>query len=109
MTREEFKNLFGRRRLCLVGFQEEVPQTVKILEEIGFKSQTIDDYLFRAREIFRGEIWATSSGKNWRFQRPSGRIADQATPIGMCDLIDIVYGEQPDDEELTGVDLTAIL
>lgn len=109
MTREEFKDLFGCRRLCLVGFPEEVHQTVEILEELGFKSRTTDRYAFRRGETFRGEIWATASGKNWRFQRPYSDISIQALPIGMCDLIDIVYGEQPDDDELTGGDLTEIL
>lgn len=109
MTREEFKDLFGSRRLCLVGFPEEVHQTVEILEELGFKSRTTDSYAFRRGETFRGEIWATASGKNWRFHRPYSDISIQAMPIGMCDLIDIIYEEQSDDEELSGTDLTEIL
>lgn len=109
MTREEFKDLFGCRRLCLVGFPEEVHQAVEILEDLGFKSRTTDGYKFRMGETFRGEIWATASGKNWRFQRPYSALAFQALPIGMCDLIDIVYGSQPDDEALTGGNLSDIL
>lgn len=109
MTREEFKDLFGRRQLYLVGFPEEVSQAVEILEEIGFKSQTMDSYAFRRGETFRGEIWATASGKNWRFNHPWSSIAYQAMPLGMCELLDIVLGKQPDDEELTGGDLADIL
>lgn len=109
MTLVEFKHLFKRRQVYLVGSPEEAVQTVPILEKIGFKSQTNDNYAFRQLDTFRGEIWATASGKNWRFQRPFVDISRQATPILMCDLIDIVYGEQPDDEALTGGDLTEIL
>ena len=109
MTLVEFKHLFKHRRLYLVGRRGEIEETTPILEKIGFKSQTIDNYAFRQLDTFRGEIWATASGKNWRFQRPSVDISRQATPIFMCDLIDIVYGSQPDDEELTGGDLTEIL
>lgn len=109
MTREEFIALFKRRQLYLVGFPEEVSQAVEILEEIGFKSQTMDDYAFRAGETFQGEIWATASGKNWRFNHPWPPLAYQAMPLGMCELPDIVLGKQPDDEELTGRDLADIL
>mgnify|MGYP004667623793 CR=1 FL=1 len=113
MTREEFKHLFKNRRLYLVGYQEEVGETTHILEKIGFKGQTHDNYVFRQMDTFRGEIWATASGKNWRFQRPLcvpvADIPRHAIPIRMCDLIDIIYGEQSDDEELSGADLTEIL
>lgn len=109
MTRGEFLDLFKRRQVYLVGSPEEAVQTVQILEEIGFKSQTMDHYAFRIGERFHGEIWATASGKNWRFNHPWSPIAYQAMPLGMCELPDIVLGKQPDDEELTGGDLADIL
>lgn len=109
MTRDEFLGLFKRRQVYLVGSPKEAMQTVAILEEIGFKSQTMDHYAFRTGERFRGEIWATASGKNWCFSAPWAAVASQATPIHMCDLLDILYGKQPDDEELTGGDLADIL
>ena len=113
MTLVEFKHLFKNRRLYLVGRQEEVGETTHILEKFGFKGQTLDNYAFRQLDTFRGEIWATASGKNWRFQRPLcipvADIPRYAIPIRMCDLIEIIYGPQPDDEELTGGDLADIL
>nr|DAJ59225.1 MAG TPA: hypothetical protein [Caudoviricetes sp.] len=109
MTRGEFLGLFKRRQVYLVGSPKEAVQTVQILEEIGFKSQTMDHYAFRIGERFHGEIWATASGKNWRFSSPWAAVASQATPIHMCNLPDILSDKQPDDEELTGGDLADIL
>lgn len=100
MNLSEFKTLFTRRCLYLVGTEEEAHWVGRELEGIGFLGKSMDNNQWRQGIPFQGEIWATSSGTNWTFRRPYD--ADVRHPISMTvsDFYSILYGDSNSEEEI---------
>lgn len=109
MNLSEFKQLFARRRICLIGDAEEVDWATQALEDMGFKSQSTDGHRWRRGWTFRGEIWATSSGLNWTFRRHYDVNPHFVDYIPIPELRNLLDGTKTTEEDIACPNLEDVL